>query len=100
MAPDRLSTIQLANLAMLFTIQDAARQNPSDACLTYQLGQEDLQVLCGLGLDDILQLVVCVGQISLFPPRADLASLLRSYREPKVVTLMLRAKVRPREVSP
>lgn len=71
-----LTDVQLANLTMLLTIKDSIQQDRASACCKFGLQDAELSVLSSLSAERILAIVANMGQESLFPPRADLGSLL------------------------
>ncbi len=76
-----LSNIQLSNLFLLIAIHTAGREDPCDACLRFQLVEEELLAIASLNLSELWELIIRAGQISLFLPRPDLATFISMPRD-------------------
>lgn len=75
-----LSAVQLANLSLLIAIHEAGREDPCHACLSYRLTEEELFAILAMNTGEVLDLVLQVGESSLFLPRPDLPSLISMSR--------------------
>ena len=92
-----LSAVQFLNLAMLHAVQQEGRRNPCDACLKFQVTARELTILLALGHKELFELITSVGEITLFPPRADIARVLDfGANNLRVDKHMLRAATQPR----
>ncbi|WP_284620653.1 hypothetical protein [Aquabacterium humicola] len=72
----QLSDVQLANLTLLLTIRDAIQQDQVAACARFGLTREQAERLIAMCVQHVMAVVANVGNVSLFPPRRDLVSLL------------------------
>lgn len=72
----QLSDVQLANLTLLLTIRDSIQHDPITACAKFALTREQAERLNAMSVQQVMAVVANVGNISLFPPRRDLISLL------------------------
>jgi hypothetical protein len=76
MAPMPLTAVQHFNFSGLSLLRDAARADDADACCRFGLGRAQLQRIGELSPQQVMQIVVEMGDEALFLPRADLPSLL------------------------
>jgi len=72
----QFSEVQLLNLSALFTIRDSLLHDPISACCKFGLSADQAHFIGTLSIDQILVVVLNVGQECLFLPRQDLVSLL------------------------
>ena len=73
-----LSEVQLSNLTLLLTMRDSISRDPTLAYGLFGLREPDARYLASLSSTQILAIVANVGNETLFAPRADLFTLLRS----------------------
>lgn len=71
-----LSDVEWINLNMLATIHAGLQGDPAAACSRYALDAAQAERLRHMPLDELWSLVLHVGDTTLFPPRADLLTLL------------------------
>lgn len=72
----QFSDIQLLNLSALITVRDSIQHDLIAACCTFGLSADQAHLFSAMSIDQILTIVVSVGQECLFLPRQDLASLI------------------------
>ena len=72
----QFSEVQLLNLSALFTIRDSVQHDRIAACCKFGLTADQAHFIGTLSIDQILVVVLNVGQECLFLPRQDLVSLL------------------------
>lgn len=75
-----LSDLEWINLSLLAIIRAGLEHDRASTCCKFGLSAEQADYLKGLGLDDLYSLVIHVGDTTLFPPRADLVTLLSAPR--------------------
>jgi len=75
-----LTDAEWINLNVLLLIRAGLQQDVASTCCRYGLSTEQAQCLRSLGLDDLWSLVLHVGDTTLFPPRADLVTLVSAPR--------------------
>lgn len=76
MSDVQMSDVQLTNLTLLLTIRDSLHRDRPQTCCRFGLDADQGDRLLGLGIHQVMAIVSNVGQVSLFPPRGDLVSLL------------------------
>lgn len=72
----QFSEVQLLNLSALFAIRDSVQHDRIAACCKFGLSADQAHFIGTLSIDQILVVVLNVGQECLFLPRQDLVSLL------------------------
>lgn len=72
----QFSEVQLLNLSALFTIRDSVQHDRIAACCKFGLSADQAHFIGTLSIDQILVVVLNVGQECLFLPRQDIVSLL------------------------
>ena len=72
----QMSDVQLTNLTMLLAIRDSILRDMVGTCCRFGLDAPQGQRLSELSVHQIMAIVANVGDVSLFPPRADLIRLL------------------------
>ena len=72
----QLSDVQLTNMTMLLTIKDALHRDRIRTCCRFALTAEQADCLSRLSIHQIMAIVNNVGEVNLFPPRADVLPLL------------------------
>lgn len=72
----RLSEVQLLNLSSLITVRDSIQHDLIAACCKFGLSADQARFFNTLSIDQILAIVVNIGQECLFLPRRDLMSLV------------------------
>lgn len=72
----QLSEVQLLNLSALFTIRDSVQHDLIAACCKFGLSADQARFISALSINQILVIVVNIGQECLFLPRQDLVPLL------------------------
>lgn len=75
-----LSDAEWINLNALLVIRAGLQHDAAATCCRYALSTEQAHCLRGLSLDDLWSLVLHVGDTTLFPPRADLVTLVSAPR--------------------
>ena len=75
MSSVQFSEVQLLNLSALFTIRDSIQHDLIAACCKFGLSADQAHFFSTLSIEQILGIVVNVGQECLFLPRQDLVSL-------------------------
>ena len=75
-----LTDAEWINLNVLIVIRTGLQSDLAATCCRYGLTTEQANYLLSLSLDDLWSVVIHVGDTSLFPPRADLVTLLRAPR--------------------
>lgn len=72
----QFSDIQLLNLSALITVRDSIQHDLIAACCKFGLSADQARLFSTMSIDQILAIVVNVGQECLFLPRQDLALLV------------------------
>jgi hypothetical protein len=72
----QFSEVQLLNLSALFAIRDSVQHDRIAACCKFGLSADQAHFIGTLSIDQILVVVLNVGQECLFLPRQDIVSLL------------------------
>lgn len=72
----QFSEVQLLNLSALITVRDSIQHDLISACCKFGLSADQARLFSTLSIDQILSIVVNVGQECLFLPRQDLVSLV------------------------
>lgn len=72
----QFSEVQLLNLSGLITLRDSIEHDLIAACCTFGLSADQAHVFSTLSIDQILLIVLNVGQECLFLPRQDLVPLV------------------------
>ena len=75
-----LTDVEWINLNVLVFIRAGLQYDPASTCCRYGLNTAQANHLRELSLDDLWSLVIHVGDTTLFPPRADLVTLLSTPR--------------------
>ena len=75
-----LTDAEWINLNVLVVIRAGLQHDMASTCCRYGLTTEQANYLRSLSLDDLWSLVIHVGDTTLFPPRADLVTLLSAPR--------------------
>jgi hypothetical protein len=75
-----LTDVEWINLNMLVAIRAGLQHDPASTCCRYGLNTAQADRLRQLSLDEVWSLVIHVGDTTLFPPRADLVTLLSTPR--------------------
>lgn len=75
-----LTDAEWINLNALVVIRTSLQYDMASTCCRYALTTEQANYLRNLSLDDLWSLVIHVGDTTLFPPRADLVTLLSAPR--------------------
>ena len=75
-----LTDVEWINLNLLAVIRAGLQHDPASTCCRYGLNTAQANYLRGLSLDELWSLVIHVGDTTLFPPRADLVTLLSAPR--------------------
>ena len=75
-----LTDVEWINLNVLVVIRAGLQYDPASTCCRYGLNTEQANHLRELSLDELWSLVINVGDTTLFPPRADLVTLLSTPR--------------------
>lgn len=73
---DVLSLIRIANISNMSIVQEIGRRDPLTACLVFHVSEAEISTLTQLSRRQLYELVEGVGQACLFPPRADLMSII------------------------
>lgn len=76
MTPTTLTDIQWINLNMLTAIRSGLQHDPAATCCKFGLDADQADHLRDLSLGELWSLVAQIGETTLFPPRADLVTLL------------------------
>jgi len=76
----RLTDVEWINLNVLVVIHTGLQHERASTCCKFALDAEQADYLKGLSLDDLWSLAIHVGDTTLFPPRADLMTLLSTPR--------------------
>lgn len=92
-----LTDMQWINLNTLTFIRAGLEHDRASTCGKFALDAAQADYLKGLSLDDLYSLVIDVGDTTLFPPRADLVTLLSTPR-PLAGPLALVRQPRPMEI--
>lgn len=71
-----LSDVQLVNLTQLLTIKHGLANAPVDTCCRFAIDAALADILHALPVPQVMALIANVREETLFPPRADLKSLL------------------------
>ena len=77
MASSPLNDVQHANFIILSLIRDAARADPGMACCRFGLTLAQLKAISDLPPDEVMAIVIGMGNEALFFPREDLDRLLK-----------------------
>ena len=80
MSEVKLSEVERINLNVLFIIHAGLQNDWASTCCKFALNAEQANYLQGLSLDDLWSLAIHIGDTTLFPPRADLVTLLSTPR--------------------
>lgn len=72
-----LSTVQIANLTMLMTIQNSIKTDEIAACCHFGLQREQAQYIASLAPPHLITIIVHLGNESLFFPRQDILNVLQ-----------------------
>lgn len=75
-----LTDVEWINLNVLAVIHAGLQHDRAATCCKFALDTTQADHLQGLSLDELWSLVVHIGNTTLFPPRADLVSLLSTPR--------------------
>jgi len=75
-----LTDVEWINLNALAIIRAGLQHDRASTCCKFALDTNLADYLKGLSLDELWSLVLHVGDTTLFPPRADLVSLLSAPR--------------------
>lgn len=75
-----LTDAEWINLNALVVIRAGLQHDMASTCSRYGLTTEQANNLRNLSLDDLWSLVIHIGDTTLFPPRADLVTLLSAPR--------------------
>ena len=75
-----LTDAEWINLNVLVVIRAGLQYDMASTCCRYGLDTVQANHLRELSLDELWSLVIHIGDTTLFPPRADLVSLLRTPR--------------------
>ena len=76
----KLTDVEWINLNVLVVIHNGLQTDRASTCSKFALDAEQADYLRSLNLDDLWSLAVHVGDTTLFPPRADLVTLLNTPR--------------------
>ena len=80
MSEVKLSEVEWINLNVLVVIHSGLQNDRAATCSKFALDAEQADYLRYLNLDDLWSLAIHVGDTTLFPPRADLVTLLSTPR--------------------
>ena len=75
-----LTDVEWINLNVLAVIRAGLQHDRASTCCKFALDTKLADYLNGLSLDELWSLVLHVGDTTLFPPRADLVTLLSAPR--------------------
>lgn len=75
-----LTDVEWINLNVLAVIRAGLQNDWASTCYKYGLDAAQADHLRGLSLNDLWSLVIHIGETTLFPPRADLVTLLSAPR--------------------
>jgi len=75
-----LSDVEWINLNVLAIIRAGLQHDRASTCCKFALNAEQADYLTGLSLEELWSLVFHVGDTTLFPPRADLVTLISAPR--------------------
>ena len=75
-----LTDVEWINLKVLAVIHDGLQHDRASTCCKFALDTTQADYLRGLSLDELWSLVIHIGNTTLFPPRADLVTLLSTPR--------------------
>jgi len=75
-----LTDVEWINLNVLVVIHSGLQNDRAATCSKFALDAEQADYLRYLNLDDLWSLTIHVGNTTLFPPRADLVTLLSTPR--------------------
>ena len=76
----KLTDVEWINLNVLVVIHAGLQNDRASTCSKFGLDVEQANYLQGLSLDDLWSLAIHIGDTTLFPPRADLVTLLNTPR--------------------
>ena len=76
----KLTDVEWINLNVLVVIHAGLQNDRAATCSKFALDAEQADYLRYLNLDDLWSLAIHVGDTTLFPPRADLVTLLSTPR--------------------
>lgn len=71
-----LTDVEWINWNVLAVIHAGLQNDRASTCCKFALDTTQADYLRGLSLDELWSLVIHIGNTSLFPPRADLVTLL------------------------
>lgn len=71
-----LTDVEWINLNQLTVIRASLRHDRAEACCKFALDAAQADYLQELSLEELWSVVIHIGDTTLFPPRADLVSLL------------------------
>lgn len=92
MASSPLNDVQRANFVILSLIRDAARDDPGTACCRFGLTLAQLKAISELPPEDVISIVMGMGNEALFFPRDDLDRLLKLPRSVSAVVASATAR--------
>ncbi|MGQ0597171.1 hypothetical protein [Aquabacterium sp.] len=72
-----LSTVQIANLTMLMTIQNSIKTDEIAACCHFGLQRDQARYIASLSPPHLITIIVHLGNESLFFPRQDILNVLQ-----------------------
>jgi hypothetical protein len=75
-----LTDVEWINLNVLAVIHAGLQHERASTCCKFALDATQADYLHGLSLDELWSLVIHIGNTTLFPPRADLVTLLSTPR--------------------
>ncbi len=76
----KLTDVEWINLNVLVVIHAGLQNDWASTCSKFALDAEQANYLKSLSLDDLWSLAIHIGNTTLFPPRADLVTLLSTPR--------------------
>jgi hypothetical protein len=76
MSTVQISDVQLTNMTMLLAIRDSIQKDEVGASCRFGLDAAQARRFAELSVHQVMAIVANVGDVSLFPPRADLIRLL------------------------
>jgi hypothetical protein len=92
MASSPLNDVQRANFVILSLIRDAARDDAGTACCRFGLTLAQLKAISELPPEDVISIVMGMGNEALFFPRDDLDRLLKLPRSVSAVVASATAR--------
>lgn len=75
-----LSDVEWINLNVLAIIRAGLQHDRASTCCKFALDAVQADYLAGLSLEELWSLVFQIGDTTLFPPRADLVTLISAPR--------------------